>query len=445
MGVVYYANYFVWFEIGRTDLLRTLGSTYRQLEAEGLSLPVIDASCQCAAPCLYDDELAVVTRAACCRPSAWRSATWSSAPTGRSRRAAGPNTPPSAATGGRAGAGVSARSPDGVGPVRPARVIQMRSMHALVTGAAGFIASRLEPAARPRRHGARRRCVHRLLPAPAGSQPGDPDRPPRVLVHRGPARSGGPRPAAGRRHPRVPLRRPGRRPPQLGRDFRHYTVNNVEVTQRLLEAVASRKIERFLYASTSSVYGDLAPIPMREDVRVQPVSPYGVTKLAGEQLCFLYHVNYGVPTVALRLFTVYGPRQRPDMAPSPVPESRPRGGSITLFGDGEQTRDFTYVGDVAEAARLGAVQGVPGRVYNIGGGSGVGQRGPPAGRGHRRLPRDHRSPRPQPGDMRDTFADVARPRRAGLRAEDVAGRGLAAEYAWLKPQLGSLRPAHTTR
>ena len=98
-----------------------------------------------------------------------------------------------------------------------------------------------------------------------------------------------------------------------GRDFRHYTVNNIEVTQRLLEAVASRNIERFLYASTSSVYGDLAPIPMREDVRVQPVSPYGVTKLAGEQLCFLYHVNHGVPTVALRLFTVYGPRQRPDM------------------------------------------------------------------------------------------------------------------------------------
>ena len=181
-----------------------------------------------------------------------------------------------------------------------------------------------------------------------------------------------------------------------GRDFRHYTVNNIEVTQRLLEAVASRNIERFLYASTSSVYGDLAPIPMREDVRVQPVSPYGVTKLAGEQLCFLYHVNYGVPTVALRLFTVYGPRQRPDMGFHRFLTAAHEGGSITLYGDGEQTRDFTYVGDVAEAARLGAVQGVPGRVYNIGGGSRVSVNEVlRLVEADRRLPGVHRPPAPR--------------------------------------------------
>jgi nucleoside-diphosphate-sugar epimerase len=232
-----------------------------------------------------------------------------------------------------------------------------------------------------------------------------------------------------------------------GTDFRHYTVNNIEVTQRLLEAVASRPIERFLYASTSSVYGDTAPIPMREDVRVQPVSPYGVTKLAGEQLCFLYHVNHGVPMVALRLFTVYGPRQRPDMGFHRFLTAAHRGEPITVFGDGEQTRDFTYVGDVAEAARLGAVQGVPGRVYNIGGGSRVSVNevlrlveqvvGRPV--------TIDRHP-PQPGDMRDTFADTSLARAdLGFVPRTSLADGLAAEYAWLKPQLGSPRLAHTTR
>ena len=206
-------------------------------------------------------------------------------------------------------------------------------------------------------------------------------------------------------------------------------------------------IERFLYASTSSVYGDLAPIPMREDVRVQPVSPYGVTKLAGEQLCFLYHVNHGVPTVALRLFTVYGPRQRPDMGFHRFLTAAHEGGSITLYGDGEQTRDFTYVGDVAEAARLGAVQGVPGRVYNIGGGSRVSVNevlrlveeivGCP-------VSIDRHAP--QPGDMRDTFADTSLARtELGFEPKTSLAEGLAAEYAWLKPQLGSPRPADTTR
>jgi nucleoside-diphosphate-sugar epimerase len=232
-----------------------------------------------------------------------------------------------------------------------------------------------------------------------------------------------------------------------GTDFRHYTVNNVEVTQRLLEAVASRTIERFLYASTSSVYGDLAPIPMREDVRLQPVSPYGVTKLAGEQLCFLYHVNHGVPTVALRLFTVYGPRQRPDMGFHRFLTAAHHGDPISLYGDGEQTRDFTYVGDVAEAALKGAVQGVPGRVYNIGGGSRVSVNqilrmveqvvGRP-------LTLDRQGS--QPGDMRDTFADTSLARaELGFEPRTSLAEGLAAEYAWLKPQLGSPRRLHTTR
>src|SRR5687768_8801436 len=98
-----------------------------------------------------------------------------------------------------------------------------------------------------------------------------------------------------------------------GRDFRVYTTNNVDATQRLLEATVGKPIERLVYASSSSVYGDEVALPMREDVQLHPISPYGVTKLSAEQLCYLYHVNHSVPTVALRYFTVYGPRQRPDM------------------------------------------------------------------------------------------------------------------------------------
>src|SRR5205085_1814754 len=99
-----------------------------------------------------------------------------------------------------------------------------------------------------------------------------------------------------------------------GRDFAVYTTQNIEATQLLLEAAVSSPIERLVYASSSSVYGDRVAVPMREDALPQPVSPYGVTKLAAEQLCYLYHANHGVPAVSLRYFTVYGPRQRPDMA-----------------------------------------------------------------------------------------------------------------------------------
>ena len=134
-----------------------------------------------------------------------------------------------------------------------------------------------------------------------------------------------------------------------GDDFRIYTTNNVDATQRLLEAVKDRPLSRFVYASSSSVYGDIAAIPMREDVRLQPVSPYGVTKLAAEHLCHLYHVNFGVPAVSLRYFTVYGPRQRPDMGFHRFIRAALTGGAITLFGDGQQTRDFTYVGDAVAA------------------------------------------------------------------------------------------------
>src|SRR5262249_60208112 len=136
-----------------------------------------------------------------------------------------------------------------------------------------------------------------------------------------------------------------------GKDFEIYTVNNIEATQVLLEASVSQKLERFVYASSSSVYGDLAPIPMREDALPQPVSPYGVSKLAAEQLCYLYFVNYGVPTVALRYFTVYGPRQRPDMGFHRFLRAACLSQPIALYVDGEQTRDFTFVADGGDRKR----------------------------------------------------------------------------------------------
>lgn len=219
-----------------------------------------------------------------------------------------------------------------------------------------------------------------------------------------------------------------------GRDFQTYTVNNVEATQVLLEALVDRPVERVVYASTSSVYGDEVPIPMREDALPRPVSPYGVTKLAAEQLCHLYHVNFGVPTVSLRYFTVYGPRQRPDMGFHRFLKAAHNGQPITVFGDGRQTRDFTFVADAVTATADAGTRGVPGRVYNIGGGSRVSLIevldliGTVCGR---RL--DLRHEPPQKGDMRDTFADTTRARTdLGFRPAATLADGLQAEYAWLK-------------
>jgi nucleoside-diphosphate-sugar epimerase len=222
-----------------------------------------------------------------------------------------------------------------------------------------------------------------------------------------------------------------------GKDFRVYTTNNVDATQMLLEACVGRPIDRFVYASTSSVYGDVAPMPMREDARLQPVSPYGVSKLAAEQLCHLYFFNYQVPTVALRYFTVYGPRQRPDMAFHRFLRAAHLGEPITVYGDGEQTRDFTFVADAVEATYLAGERGVAGRVYNIGGGSRVSVNDVLAiveqivGR-----PLIVKREAAQKGDMRDTYADTSLAQAdLGFSPTASLADGLSAEYAWLKPLL----------
>ena len=219
-----------------------------------------------------------------------------------------------------------------------------------------------------------------------------------------------------------------------GTEFSVYTGLNVDSTQRLLEACAKRPIERLVYASSSSVYGDDVQIPMVETALPQPVSPYGVTKLAAEQLCHLYYVNFGVPCVSLRYFTVYGPRQRPDMGFNRFFTAILQGKPLIQYGDGLQTRDFTYVADAAQATADAAVRGVPGRVYNIGGGSRVSLREVfdlIARVSGRKVTIDQQDA--QKGDMRDTYADTSRARAdLGFAPSVTLEEGLRQMWRWME-------------
>jgi nucleoside-diphosphate-sugar epimerase len=157
-----------------------------------------------------------------------------------------------------------------------------------------------------------------------------------------------------------------------GSDFANYIDANIAATQRLLEAVrdSATSLTRFVYASSSSVYGNAERYPTRETDRPQPRSPYGVTKLAGEHLVSLYATNFGVPSISLRYFTVYGPRQRPDMAFNRFISLARRGQPLPVHGDGTQIREFTYVDDIVEAnVRASDAAVAPGTVVNLSGGA----------------------------------------------------------------------------
>lgn len=146
--------------------------------------------------------------------------------------------------------------------------------------------------------------------------------------------------------------------------------NNVTATQRLLEAAKDASVERFVYASSSSVYGNATTSPMHEDALLRPFSPYGVTKLSGEQLCSVYAHNWGMSTVSLRYFTVYGPRQRPDMATHRLLQAALNGTSFPLYGSADHIRDFTYVTDVVEANLSATTRELPpATVVNLAGGA----------------------------------------------------------------------------
>ena len=219
-----------------------------------------------------------------------------------------------------------------------------------------------------------------------------------------------------------------------GPRFDRYTHHNVQATQRLLEAARETGV-KFVYASSSSVYGDALALPTHEDEAPRPLSPYGVTKLAAEHLCVLYGEEHGVDTVALRYFSVYGPRQRPDMAFRRFCEAIHAGEPIEVFGDGRQTRDFTYVGDIVDATRAAAQADTPtGRVYNIGGGNRTSLRcalevlAGIAGR-----PLDIRHHGRESGDVMDTGADTTRAERElGFSPRTSLADGLAAELEWVR-------------
>ena len=154
-----------------------------------------------------------------------------------------------------------------------------------------------------------------------------------------------------------------------GEEFARYSENNIRATQMLLEAGKGSKLRKFVYASSSSVYGDTDDLPMREEGGTRPVSPYGVTKLAAEHLAYLYWKAFGVPAVSLRFFTVYGPRQRPDMFFHIFMRALHRGEEVPLFDDGEQTRDFTFCSDIVDGILKAAFYPGAGEVFNLGGGS----------------------------------------------------------------------------
>lgn len=218
-----------------------------------------------------------------------------------------------------------------------------------------------------------------------------------------------------------------------GQDFHIYTDNNVLVTQMLLELVKQEGVERFVYASTSSVYGDTNTLPMREDAICHPFSPYGVSKLAGEHLCYLYGRNFGVPTVAVRFFTVFGERQRPDMAFHRFIRLMRENKPIPIYGDGSQTRDFTYVSDIADGL-VAAASAPSGELLNLGGGSRVSLLGAIAVLGEvLGFAPELDIREKQAGDVRDTWASLEHSNELiGYRPRVSLSEGLAAEAEWLR-------------
>jgi nucleoside-diphosphate-sugar epimerase len=221
-----------------------------------------------------------------------------------------------------------------------------------------------------------------------------------------------------------------------GSGFRAYTERNINATQVLLEAAKDAKgLKRLVFASTSSVYGNAETLPTYESICPQPVSPYGITKLAAERLCWLYHQNFDVPVTALRYFTVYGPRQRPDMAFHKFFKAVLADEAIPIYGDGQQTRDFTFISDAISANLAAAtVPEAIGEVFNVGGGSRVVLTevidtmeqvvDRPIRRNHIEKAM---------GDARHTAADVSKANKLlGYQPQVSLKEGLSQEWDWIK-------------
>jgi len=221
-----------------------------------------------------------------------------------------------------------------------------------------------------------------------------------------------------------------------GKDFDKYTQNNILATQRILEACKDTHIKKLVFASSSSVYGNATQLPMSENQELNPISPYGLTKLACEHLCRIYNTNFSVPVICLRYFTVYGPRQRPDMAINKFFNNILTEKPIDLYGDGSQTRDFTYVSDIVDATIAASECSSDFEIMNIGGGSTVTVKelithieslsGKTALINHI----DN-----QKGDMKHTHADISKAKKIIQYEPKVSlEKGLDLYLAWLKGQ-----------
>lgn len=217
-------------------------------------------------------------------------------------------------------------------------------------------------------------------------------------------------------------------------NFEIYTKNNILATQRLLESCKNKKIKKFVYASSSSIYGDVDTFPISEDVKPNPISPYGVSKLAGEHLCHLYHKNFNVPTISLRYFTVYGERQRPDMAFHKFIKNILENKEVVIFGDGRQTRDFTYVRDIIDGTISSAESDVYGEIFNLGGGSRILLKDAinilknVVGTDINIVYKDN-----EKGDVGHTYADIIKAKKLlGYDPKTKLEEGLEKEVEWIK-------------
>jgi UDP-glucuronate 4-epimerase len=224
----------------------------------------------------------------------------------------------------------------------------------------------------------------------------------------------------------------------FGAVFGDYVRRNVLATQRVFEAAAAARA-RVVFASSSSIYGDAETYPTPEDTPPLPISPYGITKLSCEHLARAYAGSFGLDVVVLRYFTVYGPRQRPDMALARIVEALASGGSFDLYGDGGHSRSFTYVGD-AVAATIAAMERAPaGATYNVGGGEEATMR-EVIDRFERLSGRklDLRAAPPAAGDVRRTSADVSRIRRdLGWEPRVGLEEGLRAQWSWASARVAA--------
>ena len=232
--------------------------------------------------------------------------------------------------------------------------------------------------------------------------------------------------------------------PSWGRDFDRYVRDNILATQRLLEALRQVEVDRLVFAGSSSVYGNAEVFPTKETTLPRPISPYGMTKLGAEHLAMVYMRNFGIPVVSLRYFTVYGPRQRPDMAFSKFMHALHNNEAIEVLGDGEQTREFTYVSDAVDGTVKAASADVAGQIINLGGGSRVTvNRVLDTLEDISRVKMKRRNLPAAPGDPRHTGASINLAReRLGWEPRVALREGLAKQWQWF---LETERAAATQR